>query len=55
MQEDIMLAELFMLRIEAIVRTTSSQGGTSSDNRFVPIKLPTPAAKGSPTPTTKNA
>ncbi len=42
-----MLAELFMLRIESIVRATSSQGATSSDTRFVPIKLPAIPAKGS--------
>jgi hypothetical protein len=49
-----MLAELFMLRIEAMVRAISAQGGNSSDTRFVPIKLPTPVAKNSPAPTTKN-
>lgn len=41
-----MLAELFMLRIEAIVRATNPQGATSSDSRFVPIKLPATSAKG---------
>jgi hypothetical protein len=49
-----MLAELFMLRIEALVRASNPQGGNSSDTRFVPVKLPTPAAKNSPAPTTKN-
>jgi hypothetical protein len=42
-----MLAELFMLRIEAMVRATSPQSATNSDTRFVPIKLPATPAKGS--------
>jgi hypothetical protein len=47
MQEDPMLAELFMLRMEAIARSISPQGATSSDTRFVPIKLAATSAKGS--------
>jgi hypothetical protein len=49
-----MLAELFILRIEAILRASTLPSPTSSDNRFVPIKLPPPTAKGAPTPITKN-
>jgi hypothetical protein len=49
-----MLAELFMLKLEAIARSSNNQGGTSSASRFVPVKIPTLAAKNSPTPTTKN-
>jgi len=49
-----MLAELFMLRIEAIARTTNQQTGGSSDSRFVPIKLPA-TGKGSQAATTKTA
>lgn len=49
-----MLAELFMLRIEAMVRANNARGRNNSDTRFVPIKLPTPVTKNSPTPATKN-
>ena len=36
-----MLAEIFMLRLEAQTRTVPSNGSTqSSDTRFVPITLP---------------
>ena len=49
-----MLAELFMMRIEAMVRANNPQAANNSDTRFVPIKLPTPAVKNSPTPQTKN-
>jgi hypothetical protein len=49
-----MLAELFMLRIEAMMRASNAQNGNNSDTRFVPVKLPTPVAKNSPAPTTKN-
>jgi hypothetical protein len=49
-----MLAELFMLRMEAIARSINPKGINNSDTRFVPIKLPTQAAKNSPTPATKN-
>ena len=48
-----MLAEVFMLKLEAIARSSNPQG-PNSDNRFVPVKLPAPVAKNSPTPTTKN-
>ena len=50
-----MLAELFMLRMEAIARTISPQGATSSDTRFVPIKLSTTPAKGATSSSTKTA
>jgi hypothetical protein len=50
-----MLAELFMLRMEAIARSINPQGATSSDTRFVPIKLPTIPAKGSQSSPTKSA
>jgi hypothetical protein len=55
MQEDPMLAELFMLRIEAIARAINPQGATSSDTRFVPIKLPATPAKGSQSSSVKSA
>jgi hypothetical protein len=42
-----MLAELFMLRLEAIARNTNQQGTTSSDTRFVPVKLPATKPSGS--------
>jgi hypothetical protein len=48
-----MLAELFMLRMEAIARSIKPLGA-NSDTRFVPIKLPTPVTKNSPTLATKN-
>jgi hypothetical protein len=38
-----MLAELFMLRLEALLRTTARVA--VSDARFVPIKLPANTAK----------
>ena len=49
-----MLAEVFMLKLEAIERSSNPQGGANSDTRFVPVKLPAPVAKNSPTPMTKN-
>jgi hypothetical protein len=49
-----MLAELFMLRMEAIARSINPHGTNNSDTRFVPIKLPTPIAKNSPSPATRN-
>jgi hypothetical protein len=50
-----MLAELFMLRMEAIARSINPQGATSSDTRFVPIKLlPATPAKGSQSSSTKS-
>ena len=52
--EGTMLAELFVLRMEAIARSTNPQGANNSDTRFVPIKLSTPVTKNSPTATTKN-
>ena len=42
-----MLAELFMLRMEAIARTINPQGATISDTRFVPVKLPVAPVKTS--------
>jgi hypothetical protein len=48
-----MLAELFMLRMEAIARSIT-QGATSSDTRFVPIKLPLTPVKGSQSSQTKS-
>jgi hypothetical protein len=50
-----MLAELFMLKLEAMARASSNQGETSSSNQFVPIKLPTPSAKGPQPASTKSA
>jgi len=37
-----MLAEIFMLRLESLARTTPTNGSTApvSDTRFVPITLP---------------
>jgi hypothetical protein len=35
-----MLAEVFILRLETILRTFGTQTGASSDSRFVPVKLP---------------
>jgi hypothetical protein len=49
-----MLAEVFMLKLEAIARSANPQGSANSDTRFIPVKLPTPVAKNSPAPTTKN-
>jgi hypothetical protein len=49
-----MLAELFMQRMEAIARSINPQGATSSDTRFVPIKLPATSAKGSQSSSTKS-
>jgi hypothetical protein len=48
MEEGTLLAELFMLRIDAMVRASNPQNGNNSDARFVPIKLPTPVTKNSP-------
>jgi hypothetical protein len=43
-----MLAEIFLLRIEAIVRATgTNQPITSSEARFVPITQPKPGPKPS--------
>lgn len=36
-----MLAEILMLRLEAIQRGLTSSSPASSDSRFVPFKLPT--------------
>jgi len=37
-----MLAEIFMLRLEALLRATAPKGPTAatSDTRFVPVALP---------------
>ena len=40
-----MLAEIFMLRLEAVARTAKEAATTNSGSRFVPITLP--AAKAS--------
>jgi hypothetical protein len=40
-----MLAEIFMLRMEAIVRANAPAPGGGSDARFVPIKPPASPAK----------
>jgi hypothetical protein len=40
-----MLAEIFMLRMEAIARATAPALGGGSDTRFVPIKPPASPAK----------
>jgi hypothetical protein len=42
-----MLAEIFMLRLEAIKRTSNEPTRPASDTRFVPILLPA-ASKRSP-------
>ena len=40
-----MLAEIFMLRLEAVMRN-DGQTCSSSDKRFVPIRLPLTRTKG---------
>ena len=40
-----MLAEAFILWLEARSRNTEAQQAASSDKRFIPIKLPDKAAK----------
>jgi hypothetical protein len=50
-----MLAELFMLKLEAMARTSNNRSGTSSSSQFVPIKLPAPSAKGPQPSSTKSA
>jgi hypothetical protein len=35
-----MLSEIFVLRLEAILRASNAAGSGSSDTRFVPIKQP---------------
>jgi hypothetical protein len=42
-----MLAEAFMLRLEAIARNTEAQAAAGGDQRFVPILLPGKTAKKS--------
>lgn len=49
-QEQAMLAELFMLRLEAAARAHAQAAGTS-DTRFVPLRLPANPAKPTPTKT----
>jgi hypothetical protein len=48
-----MLAELFMLRLEAIFRSSNTSAGASSDNRFVPLKLPVNPIKKIPSTSTQ--
>jgi hypothetical protein len=43
--ESLMLAEIFLLRLEAATRAAKESSTTSSNSRFVPI--PMPAAKAS--------
>jgi len=50
-----MLAELFMLKFEAMARISNNQGGTSSSSQFVPIKLPASSAKDPRLSSTKSA
>jgi len=40
-----MLSEIFMLRLEAILRTSNAPTLGSSDTRFVPIKPPVSPSK----------
>jgi hypothetical protein len=42
-----MLAEAFMLRLEAIARNTEAQAAAGGDQRFVPVLLPGKTAKKS--------
>ena len=49
-----MLAELFMLRLEALFRASNTSAPTSSDNRFVPLKLPVNSNKNLASTSTKN-
>lgn len=35
-----MLAEIFLLKLEFLVRTTAAKRAVSNGTRFVPIKLP---------------
>ncbi len=39
-----MLAEIFLLRLEATARATKEAGVAGSNSRFVPITLPTAKA-----------
>jgi len=40
-----MLSEIFILRLETILRTSNAPAPGSSDTRFVPTKLPVSPAK----------
>ena len=40
-----MLAEIFLLRLEALQRAARTNQPTSSGTRFVPVSQPKPAAK----------
>ena len=40
-----MLAEIFLLKLEAIARTPSGSGRPVSDPRFVPVALQAPVKK----------
>ena len=35
-----MLAEIFLIRLETLLRAANTNTTTTSDTRFVPIKLP---------------
>jgi hypothetical protein len=49
LREATMLAELFMLHLEARLRTPREPTSlTKSDTRFVPIKHPVPEKEGNP-------
>jgi hypothetical protein len=44
-----MLAEIFVLRLEGLLRTPIERTSfTKSDTRFVPIKHPVPEKEGNP-------
>jgi hypothetical protein len=42
-----MMSEIYMLRLEAALRTTTAPAAGSSDTRFVPIKRPASSSKDS--------
>jgi hypothetical protein len=46
-REHTMLSEIFMLRLEAIYRTSNESPSGSSDTRLVPIKPPVNPTKDS--------
>ena len=43
-----MLSEIFMLRLEAILRASSAPTSGKSDTRFVPVKAPVSPATDLP-------
>jgi hypothetical protein len=40
-----MMSEIYILRLEAVLRASSAPATSSSDTRFVPIKLSARSAK----------